>query len=112
MIAFAKRAVLAVFLVLSAAACVPRSYEEVREFARAQLTEDVEPAQRRQLSQKPVGRWFLADEVCLGLDERLLRRVAVGALPFNVEVDVSLIYGDYYFMQALFRGATGRVHDF
>ena len=36
----------------------------------------------------------------------------VGAFTFNVEVDVSLIYGDYYFMQALFRRATGRVHDF
>jgi unsaturated chondroitin disaccharide hydrolase len=36
----------------------------------------------------------------------------VGAFPFNVEVDVSLIYGDYYFMQALFRRATGRLHDF
>jgi unsaturated chondroitin disaccharide hydrolase len=37
---------------------------------------------------------------------------AVGGYPFNTEVDVSLIYGDYYFVQALLRSESGRVHDY
>jgi unsaturated chondroitin disaccharide hydrolase len=37
---------------------------------------------------------------------------AVGGFPFNSEVDVSLIYGDYYYVQALLRSASGRVHAY
>ncbi|MBN1293153.1 MAG: glycoside hydrolase family 88 protein [Candidatus Latescibacteria bacterium] len=32
---------------------------------------------------------------------------AVGSIPHNVEVDVSLIYGDYYFLEALLRYKRG-----
>ena len=38
-----------------------------------------------------------------GTNENFLLKHSVGSIPHNEEIDVPLVYADYYFLEALFR---------